>query len=131
MLDTVTLVSTPDAVAVQISASPDAVAARWTRDHVSPAPAMVSVCALLAAGPSDAANATSTSPALVVLNACVVRLPRPSEKTILSTVGGTSTGFAIVTATGDDVAVLPARSRATAVSVCGPLASDAVLHITL
>ena len=57
-VDTVTLVSTPGAVAVQISESPKAAAARLTRVQVSPAPAIVSVCAFCAAGPSDAANAT-------------------------------------------------------------------------
>ena len=52
-----------------------------------PAPAIVSVWELAAGGPSDTANATSTSPGTVVLNAAVVRLPRPSEKIIRSTAG--------------------------------------------
>src|SRR3954470_7977286 len=90
VLDTVTLVSTAAARAVQISATPNCAAARCTRVQVSPPPAIVSDCALAAAGPSDAANATSVSPGAVVLNAAVVRLPRPSEKTILSTVGTAS-----------------------------------------
>src|SRR5205814_1766933 len=50
---------------------------------------------------------------------------------ILSTVGADRTAFAIVTDTGSDVALLPAASRATAVSECGPFASDPVLHVTL
>src|SRR3954452_2398571 len=87
VLETVTLVSTAAAEAVQISASPNCVAARARRVHVRPAPLIVSVWLFGAAGPSEAAKATSVSPAAVVLNAAVVRLPRPSEKTILSTVG--------------------------------------------
>src|SRR3954471_16127772 len=87
VLETVTLVSTAAADAVQISASPNCVAARARRVQVRPAPPIVSVWLFDAAGPSDAANATSVSPGTVVLNAAVVRLPRPSEKSIWSTVG--------------------------------------------
>ena len=50
VLETVTLVSTVGAEAFQISASPNCVAARRTRVHARPAPAMVSVCPLVAAG---------------------------------------------------------------------------------
>src|SRR4051794_7302370 len=67
VLDTVTLVNAAGAEVVQISATPNCVFARARRVHVRPAPAIVSVCAFGAAGPSDAANATSTSPAAGVL----------------------------------------------------------------
>src|SRR3954468_24200846 len=87
VVERVTLASTAAADAVQTSASPNCVAARARRVQVRPAPLMVSVWLFGVAGPSDAANATSVSPGAVVLNAAVVRLPRPSEKTILSTVG--------------------------------------------
>src|SRR4051794_10744954 len=66
VLVTVTPVNTAGAVAVQISASPNRAAARRTRVQVRPAPEIVSVCALTAAGPSDAANATSRSPGFEV-----------------------------------------------------------------
>src|SRR3954471_9952548 len=86
VLDTVTLVNAAGAEVVQISATPNCVFARARRVHVRPAPVIVSVCAFGAAGPSAGGTATRPSPP-VVLNAAVVRLPRPSEKTILSTVG--------------------------------------------
>src|SRR6476620_10524993 len=73
--------------AVQISASPNCVAARARRVQVRPAPLIVSVCAFGAGGPSEAAKATSISPGAVVLNAAVVLRPRPSEKIGRSTVG--------------------------------------------
>src|SRR5437868_1800059 len=84
---TVTPLNAAGAVAVQISETPRDVAARATRVHARPAPEMVSVCVLVpVVGPSEAANATSTS-AAVVLNAGVVRVPVPFEKTFASTVG--------------------------------------------
>src|SRR3954471_19476684 len=83
-----TLVSTPGAVAVQISATPRAIAARWTRVQVSPPPEMVRLCVFVpAVGPSEAANASKTSPAAAVVNGAVVRAPVPSENTIVSTAG--------------------------------------------
>src|SRR5262252_10298083 len=123
VLETVTLVRRPDAVAVQISESPKLPACRLTRVQVRPAPLTVTVCPFAAPGPSEATNATSTSFGFVVLKAAVVRLPAPSEKTILSTVGAVSTTFDTVTATGPDVALLPAASRATADRECAPLAT--------
>src|SRR6267142_1999523 len=81
VLVTVTLVNAAGAVAVQISTTPGRPAILRTRVQVRPAPEMVSVCALAALGPSDAANATSTSPALVVLKTGVVRVPVPSTET--------------------------------------------------
>src|SRR6476646_5424575 len=58
------------------------------RVQASPAPDTVSVCVLAPlVGPSDAANASSTSPPPAVLNGAVVRGPVPSEKTVLSTTG--------------------------------------------
>src|SRR5262249_21845279 len=57
---------------------------RLTNVHVRPAPETVNVWDPVV-GPSDAAKATSTSPAAAVLNADVVRAPDPSEKTTLST----------------------------------------------
>src|SRR4051812_5234106 len=108
VLATVTLVNAAGAGAVQISATPNCVFARARRVHVRPAPAIVSVCAFGAAGPSDAANATRTSPPPVVLNAAVVRLPRPSEKTIFSTVGTAVAGpLEITSATALDGATVP------------------------
>jgi hypothetical protein len=92
VLETVTLVSAVAARAVQISLAPNWVAARCTRVHVRPAPEMVSDCALAAAGPSEAAKATSRSPGVAMLNAAVVRLPSPSEKIRRSTVGTPTTG---------------------------------------
>src|SRR3954451_16590691 len=90
VLETVTLVSTAAADAVQISASPNCVAARARRVHVRPAPLIVSVWLFATAGPSDGANAPSGSPGAGALNAAVVRWPRPAEKTIWSTVGTAS-----------------------------------------
>src|SRR4051794_41964857 len=87
VLDTVTLVNAAGAGAVQISATPNCVLARARRVHVRPAPAIVSVCAFGAAGPSDAANATRTSPPAGVLKAAVGRFPRPSRENIFSTGG--------------------------------------------
>src|SRR6185295_5535820 len=87
VLVTVTPVNTVGAVAVQISTTPGRPAMLRTRVQARPAPEIVSDCALAALGPSDAANATSTSPALVVLKAAVVRAPVPSADTVLSTVG--------------------------------------------
>ena len=50
---------------------------------------------------------------------------------VTATVGGTVSGgaFATVTATAALVDVLPSASRATAVSVCGPLSGKAVTHV--
>ena len=46
-------------------------------------------------------------------------------------VGGTLVALATLTVTAAEVARLPAASRATAVSVCEPLAVVAVLHETV
>src|SRR5690349_8966211 len=91
VLVTLTLVNTEGAVAVQISTTPGRPAMLRTRDHVRPAPEMVSDCALAALGPSDAAKATSTSPAAAVLKSGVVRAPVPSTDTVLSTVATADT----------------------------------------
>ena len=50
---------------------------------------------------------------------------------VTDTVGAVVSAFCTVTATDDDVVVLPARSRATAVSVCGPSGTCAVFQLTL
>src|SRR4029077_5446396 len=87
VLVTVALVSTVGAVAVQISATPRDVAARCTLVHVRPAPVTVSVWVLVPVGsPSDPTSAMSTSPAVVVLKAGVVRAPAPSDDTLTCTV---------------------------------------------
>src|SRR4029078_1205483 len=76
VLVTVTPASAAGAVAVQISAAPRCVAARCTRVHVRPAPETVSDCVLApVVGPSDAAKASSTSPAAEVQKAGGVRAP--------------------------------------------------------
>src|SRR3954470_14526197 len=67
VLVTVTPVSTAGAVAVQISATPLCVAARCTRVGVGPPPDRVRVCVFgPVAAPSEAAKASSTSPAALV-----------------------------------------------------------------
>jgi len=83
---TVTLASAVAAGACQISAVPACVLTRFTRVQVNPAPLTVSVCALLG-GPSEAARATTSSPAAAVLNAAVVTVPFPSTDTSRSTMG--------------------------------------------
>src|SRR5882762_6573597 len=86
VLVTVTLVNKVGAVAVQISETPRAVAARCTRVQVRPAPEIVRfwLFAAGAMGPSDAASATSNWPPLVVLKAAV----HPRPVTLLTNGGG-------------------------------------------
>src|SRR4051812_41513914 len=91
VLVTETLVNTEGAVAVQISTTPGRPAMLRTRLQTRPAPEIVSVCAFAALGPSEAANATSTSPAFAVLKSGVVRAPVPSADTVLSTVATAAT----------------------------------------
>src|SRR4051794_30512486 len=130
VLETVTFDSSPVALAVQISETPKDVLARLTIVQPRPPPAMVSRWPLTEAGPAEGANATSTSPGTVVLNAAVVRLFNPSEDTILSTAGPVgATALDTVTETGAALATLPARSRAVAVSVCAPSATGRVFQL--
>ena len=138
MLETVALMSAADAVAVQISDEPNCVFARCTRVQVRPAPLIVRFWPFTACGPSDAANATSTSPIVEVLKAAVVRLPRPSENTVFSTAGagpgggggGGGAALLTVTATAAEVAALPAASRAVAERLCvEPSAYSRVSHV--
>src|SRR5690242_2488501 len=137
---TVTLLRAAGAVAVQISETPRDVAARATRDHARPAPEMVSVCVLVpVVGPSEAAKATSTSPAPVVLNAGVVRVPVPFEKTFASTVGplragplDTTSATALPTTTlapapGVWLITWPAGTLALAAGVTAPTDSPAAV----
>src|SRR5436305_10564104 len=84
--DTVTLVSAAGAFAAQISDVPACVLTRLTSVHARPAPVTLRVCTP-GDGPSDATNATSSSFADDVLNDAVVREPRPSLNTVLSTIG--------------------------------------------
>src|SRR5207302_1979989 len=128
--------SAADAVAVQISDEPNCVFARCTRVQVRPAPLIVRFWPFTACGPSDAANAMSTSPVVAVLKAAVVRLPRPSENTIFSTAGagpgggGGGAALLTVTATAAEVAALPAASRAVAERLCvEPSAYSRVSHV--
>src|SRR5438874_441095 len=132
--------SAADAVAVQISDEPNCVFARCTRVQVRPAPLIVRFWPFTACGPSDAANAMSTSPVVAVLKAAVVRLPRPSENTIFSTAGagpgggggggGGGAALLTVTATAAEVAALPAASRAVAERLCvEPFAYSRESHV--
>jgi hypothetical protein len=71
------------------------------------------------------------SDALAVI--CIVAFTlAPEEGAVTVTVGCVVSGtvFETVTATGADVALLPAASRATAVSVCVPLLVVVVFHET-
>jgi hypothetical protein len=79
---TVTLVSAAGATARQISAVPGRTFVRRTSVHVRPAPVTVAVWPEV--GPSDPTNATSTSPAAVVLNGAVVCAFLPSLNTVAS-----------------------------------------------
>ena len=54
-----------------------------------------------------------------------------TEDAITAEIVGAVTSLLTVTVTGGDVVVLPAASRATAVSVCSPLPALAVLQDTL
>src|SRR5215470_2055327 len=84
---TVPLVIGVAAFAVQISAVPNCALERTARFQVRPAPEIASVCfSDKAVGPADVANRTSSSFALVVLNAGVVTVPVPSTETVLSIV---------------------------------------------
>ncbi len=68
-------------------------------------------------------NWTPVTPMLSAAVAVVVTLPATVALfagAVTDTVGAVLSAFCTVTATDDDVVVLPARSRATAVRVCGP-----------
>jgi hypothetical protein len=57
----------------------------------------------------------------------------PSAGEVIDTLGAVVSGggpFDTVTVIGDDVRVLPAASRATAVSACDPLAVSVVFQVT-
>jgi hypothetical protein len=74
---TVALGRMPEAVAFHTSLSPDCPFSRFTSVHVSPAPVTVAVCRPDPAGPSEATNASSCSPAIAVWNGGVVTVPLP------------------------------------------------------
>src|SRR5262245_19082524 len=83
----------PAAVAVQISASPRATAARCTRVQVRPPPEIVRFWLFTpVVGPSDAASAIRTSPGAVVLKAGVVCVPAPSANTVTCAAGPAGAG---------------------------------------
>src|SRR3954454_5188211 len=84
---TAALTSGPEVVAVQTSAVPIWVFARFTSVQTSPPPETFRVCFVVAFGPSDEAKATSSSPALATLITGVVIVPLPSTETIASTCG--------------------------------------------
>src|SRR6185436_4040289 len=81
---TIASTSGAGAIAVQISDEPNCVFARCRRVQSRPAPVTTNVCGAVV-GPSDAANATSSSPATAVLKAGVTTVPSPSTETTLST----------------------------------------------
>ena len=85
---TVTLDSTTDAFACQISDVPACVLTRFTRLHARPAPVTVSAWPP-DSGPSAAANARSVSGAADVLNDGVILVPAPSEEITRSTANET------------------------------------------
>src|SRR3954451_11238150 len=71
---------------------------------------------------SDAVAVTAT-----LLPATVV----PLAGAVIATVGGVASTLFTVTATAPAVVVLPAASRATAVSACDPFAEVVVFHETV
>src|SRR4029079_7838185 len=86
---TVMFDSAVGATAVQISAVPNCALERAASRHVKPPPVTVTVCFddRLAGAPGET-NATSRSPADNTLNGAVVRIPAPSEKSLLSMASG-------------------------------------------
>ena len=81
-------------------------------------------------------GATPTTPMLSDALALTVMVPEtvaPFAGEVIDTVGGVVSGagpFETVTVTGAEVRMLPAASRAMAVSVCEPSATPAVFHET-
>ncbi len=80
-------------------------------------------------------NWTPATPTLSDAFAVIVTVPVrvwPAVGAVTETVGGVVSAAWLLTVTETDVLVveLPAASRATAVSVCAPLATEAVFHET-
>ena len=76
-------------------------------------------------------NCTPATPTLSDAVAETVTVPptvAPPAGAVIDTVGGVVSGLFTVTVTVVDVVVLPAASRATAVSVCVPLATVVVFQ---
>ena len=77
-------------------------------------------------------NCTPATPALSAALAETVTVPDtvPAAGALSDTVGGVVSGTALftVTVTAAEVVLLPAASRATAVSVCVPLVAEAVFQ---
>ena len=127
---TVWLVSVPVAFALQISDVPAWVLLRLTSVHVSPAPVTVALCAAAAFGPSKATNASTASPAVVVVSAGDASVPLACLTTSLSIpiAAGGGALLSTVTVTPADTPVLPAASVASAVTVCDPALAVRVSH---
>src|SRR5262249_27711575 len=117
----------PGAVALQISAVPSCVFARWTSVQVRPAPETVAVWPP-AREPSEATNATSISET-AVLKGGVGPRPVPSTKTVRSAPKADGPGvFATITTLGDVVPMKVERAVAWAETKCVPPGVSLVSH---